>query len=439
MNFTADNDAATLSRPTPSVPATAAEQAVQVSAAEAAPDKRRTNLRPLASLLPYVKPYRGRALAALGALVVAALTTLAVPIAVRRMIDFGFTERGVQFINNYFLGMIAVVALLALASALRYFLVTTLGERIVADLRGDVFAHLTSLSANFFDEAKTGEVISRLTADTTQIKAAVGSSVSVALRNVVLFVGASAMMLVTSPRLSAFVLGAIPIIVLPLYAFGRAVRRRSRFAQDTLADASAYATELIGAIRVLQAFTNERLGIARFRGAVEGAFEAARHSIRARALLTAFAIFLAGTSVVVVLWVGAQDILSDRITPGRLGQFVLYAVFASGALGSLSEVGGEIAAASGAAERLFEILAIRPAILRPAHPLARPTPPRGEVAFEDVVFSYPTRPSVSALNGVSFQVRQGEKVAIVGPSGAGKSTIFHLLLRYYDPLGGRIT
>src|SRR5580658_480923 len=439
MNFTADNDAATLSRPTPSVPATAAEQAVQVSAAEAAPDKRRTNLRPLASLLPYVKPYRGRALAALGALVVAALTTLAVPIAVRRMIDFGFTERGVEFINNYFLGMIAVVALLALASGLRYFLVTTLGERIVADLRGDVFAHLTSLSADFFDEAKTGEVISRLTADTTQIKAAVGSSISVALRNLVLFFGASIMMVVTSPRLSAFVLGAIPIIVLPLYAFGRAVRRRSRSAQDTLADASAYAAELIGAVRVLQAFTNERLGIARFRSAVERAFEAARDSIRARALLTGIAIFLVSASVIVVLWVGAQDVLAAKMTPGRLGQFILYAVFAAAALGSLSETGGEVAQASGAAERLFEILAIKPAITPPARPLQLPLPPRGEVAFSDVKFSYPTRPNVSALGGVSFQVARGEKIAIVGPSGAGKSTIFHLLLRFYDPRSGSIT
>src|SRR5580692_3688842 len=283
MNFTADNDLATLQRPTPATAETLAEQAVGVATVTPEPaDKRKANLRPLASLLPYVNRYRGRALAALGALVVAALTTLLVPIAVRRMIDFGFTERGVEFINNYFLGMIAVVALLALASGLRYFLVTTLGERIVADLRGDVFAHLTSLSADFFDEAKTGEVISRLTADTTQIKAAVGSSVSVALRNLVLFFGASAMMVVTSPRLSAIVLGAIPVIVLPLYAFGRAVRRRSRSAQDTLAEASAYATELISAVRVLQAFTNERLGIGRFRDAVERAYEAARDSIRAR-------------------------------------------------------------------------------------------------------------------------------------------------------------
>jgi ATP-binding cassette, subfamily B, bacterial len=400
--------------------------------------QRRMNLRPLASLLPYIGRYRWRALSALGSLIVAALTTLIVPVAVRRMIDFGFTAKGVALIDSYFLVMIGVAAVLAIASALRYYLVTTLGERVVADLRGDVFAHVTSLSSAFFDEARTGEIVSRLTADTTQIKAAAGTSVSIALRNFVLFVGATVMMVVSSLWLSAFVLAAIPIIVLPLYAFGRAVRRRSRSAQDTLAEASAYAAELIGAVRVLQAFTNERLGIGRFRRAVERAYEAARSSIGSRACLTGIAIFLVAASIIVVLWIGAQEVLAGQITPGRLGQFILYAVLAGSALGSLSEIGGEMAQASGAAERLFEILAIQPAIAAPAHPLPLPLPARGEVNFDDVRFSYPTRPNVSALNGVSFAVRPGEKVAIVGPSGAGKSTIFHLLLRYYDPLAGRI-
>jgi ATP-binding cassette, subfamily B, bacterial len=247
------------------------------------------------------------------------------------------------------------------------------------------------------------------------------------------------MMVVTSPRLSAFVLAAIPVIVLPLYGFGRAVRQRSRAAQDTLADATAYASELLGAVRVLQAFTNEALAKSRFGAAVERAFVAARDSIRARAILTAIAIFLVFASVVVVLWVGAQDVLAGRMSAGRLSQFVLYAVFAAAGLGQLSEVWGEISQASGAAERLFEILRVRPVIVPPARPIALPEPPRGEIAFADVRFFYPSRPESLVLDGVSFRVRPGEKVAIVGPSGAGKSTIFHLILRFYDPTSGVIT
>jgi ATP-binding cassette subfamily B protein len=426
-------------RPAALAPQAQAEMPAGVAAeASGPPPARKAKLTPLLSLLPYIGHYRGRALAALGALILAALATLAVPIAVRRMVDFGFTREGASLIDSYFSVMIAVAGVLAFASAMRFYLVTTLGERIVADLRSEVFAHLTSLSSAFFDETKTGEIVSRLTADTTQIKAAVGSSVSVALRNLVLFLGATVMMVVTSPRLSAFVLAAIPVIVLPLYGFGRAVRARSRLAQDKLADASAYVTELIGAVRVLQAFTNEALAIGRFRAAVESAYRAALLSTRARAILTMIAIFLVFASVVVVLWVGAQDVLDNKITPGRLSQFVLFAVLGASALGELSQVGGEVAAASGAAERLFELLAIKPLIERPAHPVALPKPARGEVAFEEVAFSYPSRPQIRVLDGISFRVKPGEKVALVGPSGAGKSTIFHLLLRFYDPGSGTI-
>ena len=397
----------------------------------------RPRLRPLLLLLPYVARYRVRALFALGALILAALATLAVPLAVRRMIDFGFSgER--SLIDSYFGVMIVVVAVLALASALRFYLVMTLGERIVADLRSEVFAHLTSLSAAFFDRAQTGEMMSRLTADTTQIKAAVGASVSVALRNLVLFCGAAAMMVITSPRLSLFVLAVIPVIVLPLVAFGRAVRKRSRFAQDELADASAYAAEAIGAVRTLQAFTNEKLVTGRFARAVEQAFEAARQSALSRAVLTAIVIFLVFASVVLVLWVGAQDVLSGQMTAGRLGQFVLYAAFAAGGLGELSQVWGEISQAAGAAERLFEILRTPSQVALPAHPVKLPQPARGEVEFEAVTFFYPTRPQAPALDRVTFLIRAGEKVAIVGPSGAGKSTLFHLLLRFYDPSSGRV-
>jgi ATP-binding cassette subfamily B protein len=395
-------------------------------------------LRPLLALLPYVARYRGRALLALVALIVAALTTLVVPVAVRRMIDFGFTADGIAMINSYFSVMIAVVAVLAVASAARYYLVMTIGERIVADVRREVFAHLTALSPSFFDSARSGELISRLTADTTQIKSAVGASVSIALRNFVLFAGAVTMMVVTSPRLSGFVLLMIPLVVLPLVAFGRWVRRLSREAQDTLAEASAYASELIGASRTVQAFTNEGLATARFGGEVERAYEAARGSTKARAVLTAIIIFIIFTSVVGILWVGSHDVLSGQITAGTLGQFILYAVFAAGGLGELSQVWGEVSAASGAAERLFEILRVKPEVAAPAHPRALPVPPRGDVAFENVRFAYPSRPETLAIDGVSLQVRQGEKVAIVGPSGAGKSTLFHLLLRFYDPSSGAI-
>jgi ATP-binding cassette subfamily B protein len=396
-------------------------------------------LRPLLALAPYVGRYRGRAVLAFIALTIAAVTTLIVPVAARRMIDFGFSPEGIALINSYFSVMIAMVAVLAGASAARFYLVMTIGERIVADLRRDVFAHLVSLSPAFFDSARSGELISRLTADTTQIKSAVGASVSVALRNVMLFIGATAMMVITSPRLSGFVLLAIPLVVLPLVAFGRWVRRLSRNAQDTLADATAYASELVGAIRTVQAYTSERLAEARFGGEVEQAYEAARTSTRARAVLTAIIIFIVFSSVVVILWVGSHDVLTGTISMGRLGQFVLYTAFAAAALGQLSEVWGDVSAASGAAERLFEILRVESQIALPASPRALPVPARGDVSFKNVSFAYPTRPAALAVDGVSLSVRAGEKVAIVGPSGAGKSTLFHLLLRFYDPADGVIS
>ncbi len=401
-------------------------------------NKPKRSVKPLRRMLPFLARYKLLVLGALVSLVAAATTTLMVPIAVRRMVDNGFSTDNTTFINNYF-GMLVVLALmLALASGMRYFFVITLGERVVADLRNAVFDHVTRLSQDFFDRSNSGEIVSRLSADTTQIKSAVGATASVALRNIIMGLGAVGMMVVTSPKLSALVIGAIPLIVLPLIAFGRSVRRRSRAAQDMLAHANSYASEQISAMRTLQAFTNEKMVIGRFAKAVENAFAAARSSVFARAILTSFAIFMVFSSVVGVLWFGSNDVLSGTMSAGQLGQFLLYAVFAASSLGQLSEVWGELAQAAGATERLTEILDEVPAIAAPRNPVALPVPALGEISFENVVFHYPARPEKAALSGLNFSVKSGESVAIVGPSGAGKSTIFSLLLRYYDPQSGVI-
>jgi ATP-binding cassette subfamily B protein len=401
-------------------------------------DERRRSLKPLRRLFPFILRYRSLVVGALVSLTLAAVTTLALPLAVRRMIDHGFSTSDSTLISNYFLMLMAMAAMLALASAGRYYFVITLGERVVADLRERVFSHLTTLSPAFFDKAQTGEIVSRLAADTTQIKSAVGATASVALRNVILGFGALVMMVVTSPKLSGLVIAAIPVIVLPLVAFGRSVRRKSRQAQDTLADATAYASEQIGAVRTLQAFTNERLVTSRFSQAVETAFQAARTSIFARSFLTFFAIFTIFASVVAVLWFGSRDVLAGTLSPGTLGQFLLYSVFAAGALGALSEVWGELSQAAGAAERLTEILIEKPGIQTPLRPTALPAAVKGAVSFEDVSFSYPARPDRAAVHGLNFSVKPGETVAIVGPSGAGKSTVFSLILRFYDTEAGKI-
>ena len=394
--------------------------------------------RPLAALMPFVLRYPGRFLGALVALVVAALATLAIPLAVRRMIDLGFGADAGDKIDQYFLAILGVVAVLSLASAARYYLVTTIGERVVADLRAAVFARIVSLDAGFFDSARAGEISSRLTADTVQIKSAVGSTASVALRNALLLIGAIAMMVITSPKLSLLVLIAIPAVMLPLFGFGRAVRRRSRMAQDKLADATAFAVEAIGAVRTVQAMTAEEAAKSRFDAAVGQAFDAAQDATRSRSFLTAIAIFLAFASVVLILWSGAQAVLANQITPGTLGQFVLYAVFAAGALGALAEVWGEVSQTAGAAERIVELLHIEPAIKAPPAPISLPAKPRGEVRFEKVFYAYPSLCEAPVLNDVSFSAAPGERIAIVGPSGAGKSTIFHLLLRFDDPQSGKI-
>ncbi|WP_137131593.1 ABC transporter transmembrane domain-containing protein [Rhizobium sp. FY34] len=401
-------------------------------------EKTRRSPQPLLRLMPYVLRYKRLVAAAICFLSLAAATTLALPLAVRRMIDHGFAAADGSFINTYFAMLLALAGLLAVSSAMRYFYVITIGERVVADLRREVFARVTSLSPAFFDVNQSGEIVSRLTADTTQIKSAFGSAASQALRNLILCFGAMGMMILTSPKLSALVLGAIPLIVFPLVGFGRSVRARARAAQDTLAATSAFASETIGASRTVQAFGGEKAAEARYGATVETAYMAAKSAIRSRAFLTGFAILMVFGSIVGVLWYGAQGVLAGTISAGTLSQFVLYSVIAASSLGQLSEVWGELSQAGGAAERLTELLREVPAIRDPEHPVALPSPARGEVSFDAVSFVYPSRTSAVTLDSLSFTVKAGETVAIVGPSGAGKSTVLSLLMRFYDPTAGAI-
>ncbi|MDX5595446.1 ABC transporter transmembrane domain-containing protein [Pseudovibrio sp. SPO723] len=400
--------------------------------------KQRKSLKPLAALFPYLLAHKSKVIAATAALITAAAVTLILPIALRYMIDYGFSKDNPELIGDYFLGILVIIAVLATASSLRYYLVMWIGERVVTDLRANVFSHLTNLSASFYDSAKSGELISRLTADTALIKSAFGASASIALRHMLMFSGATIMMVISSPRLSVIVILAIPLIILPLIAFGRSVRSRTRHAQNTLADAVAYATEALGAVRTLQAFTNEDRTATRFAKDTERAFGASLHATKARSILIGSIILIIASSIVGVLWIGAMDVVSGRMTGGELTQFLIYAIIAAGSLSELSQVWGELSQAAGAAERLSELLEIEQEIKAPAKPEQLDKPARGHLVFDNISFSYPTATEAGVLKEVSFEIRHGETVAIVGPSGAGKSTIFQLLMRFYDPQSGEI-
>ena len=392
----------------------------------------------LKHLWPFMAPYRVMMMLALMALIITAGLSLALPLAVRRVIDT-FNEENAQLLQDYFLAAIGIAAFLAVGTAMRYYLVTRLGERVVADIRKGVFNRMIAMSPAFFEKIMTGEVLSRITTDTTLILSVIGSSVSVALRNVLILVGGIGLMLWTSVKMSALVLWPIPFIVLPIILLGRRVRRLSKENQDWIAASSGDASEQLLSAQTVQAFTHEGLSREKFGDVTERSFVAARRRIATRAFLTAIVIFMAFSGIVGFLWMGANDVRTGAITVGELVQFMIYTIMVAGALAALTEIWGELQRAAGATERLVELLSAEDTVSDPANAVAVPERMRGEIAFEDVSFSYPSRPSISALDGVSLQINPGETVALVGPSGAGKTTIIQLVQRFYDPQNGRVT
>ncbi len=399
-----------------------------------APSKR---IGALKALWPFMSPYRGMIVAALGALVLTAMVSLVLPLAVRRVIDNFDVENG-EILESYFAAAIGIAALLAVGTAMRYYLVTRLGERVVADIRKAVFDRMIGMSPAFYEKIMTGEVLSRITTDTTLILSVIGSSVSVALRNILIFFGGIALMLFTSIKMSLAVLWPIPVIVLPIILLGRRVRILSKENQDLIAESSGDASEQLLSAQTVQAFTHEVLSRAKFGNVTEKSFVAARKRIATRAILTAIVIFIAFSAIVGFLWMGATDVRAGDITEGELVQFMIYTIMVAGALAALTEIWGELQRAAGATERLVELLTAKDTVADPVAAVAMPPVLQGEIRFDDVSFSYPSRPSISALDQVSLQIAPGETVALVGPSGAGKTTIIQLVLRFYDPQSGTI-
>ncbi|MFD2367320.1 ABC transporter transmembrane domain-containing protein [Pseudoduganella sp. GCM10020061] len=406
---------------------------------------RKGSISSLFGLAPFFRPYRAQVIFALIALVVTAASTLAIPAAFKQMIDQGFGAaagaHGIQNVNTTFLTLFGLAALLATGTAARYFTVSWLGERITADIRNAVYRHVLRQSPEFFETTQTGEVLSRMTGDTTLVQTVVGTNVSQALRNTLMFLGGLVMLFVTSPRLASIIIGLLVLVVLPIVLFGRRVRKLSRDSQDRIAETSAMAGEILNAMPTVQAYTHEQIETRRFGAAIEDAFVTAMRRIRARATLTMLAILLVFGAIVFVLWLGAHAVLEGTMTGGDLGQFILYAAISAGSVGALAEVAGELQRAAGAAERLQELMAVQSPIQEPAHPAA--LPPRSAdgaaIGLRDVNFSYPSRPETLALSQLTLSIRPGETVAVVGPSGAGKTTLFQLLLRFYDPQSGAIT
>ncbi len=414
------------------------ESGSQVMSPEAAGRGKSRDLRHLRRLARYLAPYRLRVVGAVVALVVAAASVLSLGIGLRYLVDSGFAGDNASALDHALEAVLVVILALAVATYLRAYLVNWLGERLVADLREQIYAHVLRLSPAFFETRRTGEVISRLTTDTTVIQTVMSMGITQALRNLLLLLGGTVLLTVTNPRLTGFILLVVPVVVVPIVVFGRRVRHLSRLAQDKIAAVSSHIEETVNAIRTVQAFTQEERESRDFVIRSETAFQTAARRARARALLAAFVITLVFGAIVVVLWIGGHDVVAGRITPGQLSAFVFYAAVVAGAFGGLSDVFGDLQRAAGAAERMFELLDTEPAITAPPNPLRLPEPPRGKVTFERVTFAYPSHPERPVLHGLDFSVAAGETVALVGPSGAGKSSVFQLILRFYDPGSGRV-
>ena len=395
------------------------------------------NMGALQGLWPFIRPYKGLLAVAVLALVATAAITLALPLAVRRVVD-GFEAREMALLNQYFAGAFGLAGLLALGTGLRYYFVTRLGERIVADIRKALFARVIDRSPAFYERIMTGEVLSRLTTDTTLIQSVIGSSVSIALRNALMLMGGLILLGLTSAKLMGFVLLMVPVIIVPIVVMGRKLRKLSRENQDWIAASSGNASEALSAVQTVQANTHEAASRAAFDGVTETSFDVARRRIFTRALLTVIVISLVFTGILGTLWVGARDVAAGVMSPGELAQFVIYAVIVAGSVGALSEIWSELQRAAGATERLIELLSAEDAVQDPPAPRPLPKPTRGAVQFDAVSFQYPTRPGQQALENVTLSVSPGETVALVGPSGAGKTTILQLLMRFYDPESGHI-
>lgn len=406
-------------------------------------DTPKSSISTLKGLIPFLLPYQRQFFLAGIALVVAACATLAIPYAFRQMIDLGFggSDRNIQHVDLTFLALFGVAVILGIATAARFYMVSWLGERVTADIRNAVYSHVVTQSPEFFETTQTGEVLSRLTTDTTLIQAVVGTSISMALRNMLLFIGGLVMLFITSPKLSSIIIVLLTAVVLPIVFFGRRVRKLSRDSQDRIADASAMAGEILNAMPTVQAFTHEPIEAQRFSSSVENAFATAMRRIRARSLLTVLVILLVFGTIVFVLWLGAHEVIQGKMSGGELGQFILYASIVAGAIGALSEVMGEAQRAAGATERLLELISVQSPIQSPIRPLALParTASGAKLSLSDIGFHYPSRPDTAALSHLSLEIVPGETVAVVGSSGAGKTTLFQLLLRFYDPQRGTIT